>query len=884
MSILPTPGTITNIAGIPQDLRNIAQWVLWKPLWKNSKVAKMPCFLDGDGFDHSNPANWRSFEAVVADMQSSQQGHYGIGIVLAGSGIVCIDYDDHDADDRAAVAAGATWASDTLRDVPTYAETSISGKGQHILYRGVLPHGRTGSVLPQISWEVYSASFIAITGNTVWGSRSSIADGQAIIDAWKIPAPVRGAASLGPSVAIGQRLDLTDAEVAQTLKARRPKQFATLISPAPLGVGNRGRTYAQIIGDLDKITGDPEQIDRMMRQSPMLKNAHNFEKYDRQGERWLMARHGCSNLFEYWLKKAREGNDRCIPFAEVITQERIAFLEQVMRDTLAYQAKQDNAMEIADATRTIADVLEASETPATTSIASPVADYHIRDESGNVIGFDYPTPYDPWATFAPPDLPQGLLPHAIERFANARSEVLGADAAGLAMAGLVTCSSALSDTIRLQPKVRDSEWTEASRLWCGLIGDPSTKKTPAVSLASAPLHEIESNNRARYEDALKVYEQANKGKKKGEEDTPPPPLKRRIVSDTTIEALQRVLKDNPDCVMLFRDELSGWFGSMDKYSSGGKGASGDRPFWLQSYNGGAYVVDRISREGFIKYLSVNLIGGIQPEILRKTYTETDDDGMMQRILPIVLKPATRDKDIDDGGAFASYCDVVRALYHITVHDIVGSRDGKAILRFDAQAQQVFESVKDWVEELSGLEAINKKLSSSIGKWVSLFTRLSLLFHMIEHASVPHTSEGPRTIPNAICERTALAAWDFMREFLLQHLFAFYKNVMSVPGEKDEVELVAEFLLATGKAQVSFSDIIRGVQRPESTNETLAAALGKLEKFGWVERAEGKRRNSNDWYINAECHRRYATKAQTIRDERAKAFAAIQLAAKTRRER
>nr|WP_281410054.1 DUF3987 domain-containing protein [Rhizobium laguerreae] len=839
--------------------------------------------MGSDGIDHTNPANWRSFDAVVADMQSDPHGRYGIGLVLAGSGIVCIDHDDHPGDDEQAVREGAETIREMLVPHPTYVETSISGKGQHVFYRGILPHGRTGGVIPELSLEIYSERFIAITGNTTsaWRSPTPVADGQVIIDTWKLPEIVRGAPTIAPTVALGRRLNLEDRDVINTLRLRRPTQFAILNSPAVM-TPKRGGRFMEIIGDLDKITGDPAQIDRIIRKMPAYSNAYNRERYD-ESKNWL-AKKNLANMFEYWLTHARNSNSESIPALEYITEERREFLNSVMRDTLDYQAKKEGARELADATRTIGDVIKASETPAITSIASPVADYHIRDESGNVIGFDYPTPYDPWATFAPPDLPQGLLPHAIERFANARSEVLGADAAGLAMAGLVTCSSALSDTIRLQPKVRDSEWTEASRLWCGLIGDPSTKKTPAVSLASAPLHEIESNNRARYEDALKVYEQANKGKKKGEEDTPPPPLKRRIVSDTTIEALQRVLKDNPDCVMLFRDELSGWFGSMDKYSSGGKGASGDRPFWLQSYNGGAYVVDRISREGFIKYLSVNLIGGIQPDILRKVYTETDDDGMMQRILPIVLKPAKRDKDIDDGGAFASYCDVVRALYHITVHDIVGSRDGKATLRFDVQAQQVFESVKDWVEELSGLEAINKKLSSSIGKWVSLFIRLSLLFHMIEHASVPHTSEGPRTIPSAICERTALAAWDFMREFLLQHLFAFYKNVMSVPGEKDEVELVAEFLLATGKAQVSFSDIIRGVQRPESTNETLAAALGKLEKYGWVERAEGKRRNSNDWYINAECHRRYATKAQTIRDERAKAFAAIQLAAKTRRER
>ena len=66
------------------------------------------------------------------------------------------------------------------------------------------------------------------------------------------------------------------------------------------------------------------------------------------------------------------------------------------------------------------------------------------------------------------------------------------------------------------------------------------------------------------------------------------------MQDTTIEAAQEILKDSPDGVLLYQDELSGWFGSMDKYS-GARGAAKDRAFWLQAYNGGPYTVNRIGR-------------------------------------------------------------------------------------------------------------------------------------------------------------------------------------------------------------------------------------------------------------------------------------------------
>ena len=69
-----------------------------------------------------------------------------------------------------------------------------------------------------------------------------------------------------------------------------------------------------------------------------------------------------------------------------------------------------------------------------------------------------------------------------------------------------------------------------------------------------------------------------------------------MMMDTTIEAAQEILKDSPTGVLLDQDELSGWFGSMDKYT-GARGAQKDRAFWLQSYNGGSYTVSRVTRGG-----------------------------------------------------------------------------------------------------------------------------------------------------------------------------------------------------------------------------------------------------------------------------------------------
>lgn len=878
-NILPRPGTITNIVGIPQDLRNIPQWVLWKPLLKDGKVAKVPCFLGSDGIDHTNPANWRSFDAVVADMQSDPHGRYGIGLVLAGSGIICIDHDDHPGGDEQAVREGAETIREMLVPHPTYAETSISGKGQHVFYRGILPHGRTYGGVSQYSFEIYSDRFIAITGNTTsaWGAPTPVADGQVIIDAWKLPEIARGAPTIAPTVALGRRLDLEDRDVINTLRLRRPTQFAILNSPAVM-TPKRGGRFMEIIGDLDKITGDPAQIDRIIRKMPAYSNAYNRERYD-ESENWL-AKKNLANMFEYWLTHARNSNTESIPALEYITEERREFLNSVMSDTLDYQAKKEGARELADATRTIAELPKASETPAIAGSSLPATDYLIRDEQMTAIGYDYPYPHDPWAMFDPPALPRGLLPRVLEGFAFGRADIMGCDESGLAMAALTVCASAITDRIKLKMK-RHDDWYEATRMWVSLVGDPSIKKSPIINAASQPLEAIEKVFRKRYEEQVKQFEALDPEAKK---TTSPPAWKRRIVEDTTIEALQNVLHANAECILCRRDELSSWFGSMDRYSGGGKGASADRGFWLQGYNGGGYTLDRISRGNkFIEYLSVNILGGIQPSVLQKIYKDTEDDGTMQRLFPVVLRSGGIGRDIPDDGSADQYRMTVSNLFYLTSVDIQnGSPDG-ATLSFDPAAQRIFEEVQTWVHKLEALEAINKKLATAIGKWNGVFGRLALLFHLIDACSVPREGESPRNIANQISERTALRVWDFMRVFLLQHLLAFHKNVMGSSDMQDDVEATAEFLLSCGKAQVKFRDVHRGVQRKDSTHETLIAAMEQLEQYGWVDRIEGGRRDSLSWFVNAECHRKFAAKAQAVIEKRKAARAAIEEATAIRRE-
>jgi len=200
-------------------------------------------------------------------------------------------------------------------------------------------------------------------------------------------------------------------------------------------------------------------------------------------------------------------------------------------------------------------------------------------------------PVDLWGRFDPPELPHGLLPPIIEEFARVNAAQMGADPAGLAMAALVTCAAAIPDRVQIKVK-RHDDWTESARLWVALMGPPSAKKSPIISAATGPLCRLDVAMMREWQANVSAYWALEKSERTG----PPPPQTRLRIEDATVEAAQQVLEGSPWGVLLLQDELSGFFGAMDKYN-GGKGAQADRAFWLRSFNGGQFALNRVGRGG-----------------------------------------------------------------------------------------------------------------------------------------------------------------------------------------------------------------------------------------------------------------------------------------------
>lgn len=145
----------------PKALRDRARWV-------RRSAKKVPLQTSYRVASSTDPATWTTY----ARAKRSKAG-VGLGFVLNGDGIVCVDL-DHCVEDGKV----ASWAREILDRMPsTYVEVSPSGTGLHVFGLGDVPVGRKVRRPDGARIEVYGTGrFIAVTGSRFEGAPSRLAD------------------------------------------------------------------------------------------------------------------------------------------------------------------------------------------------------------------------------------------------------------------------------------------------------------------------------------------------------------------------------------------------------------------------------------------------------------------------------------------------------------------------------------------------------------------------------------------------------------------------------------------------------------------------------------------------------------------------------------
>ena len=462
---------------------------------------------------------------------------------------------------------------------------------------------------------------------------------------------------------------------------------------------------------------------------------------------------------------------------------------------------------------------------------------------------------------------RGWVKDVSERMDNAPPDFAAA-------ATVVVAAALLGRKVGIRPK-RQDDWTVVPNLWGGLVGPPASMKTPALEQAIKPVKRLAAEAQEAHEKTLKehsldlmVVEAERSALKKKLEATakkvaaasasrgdleevrqeiedleePETPAERRyMTNDATIEKIAEILRDNPDGILYYRDELMGWLRSLDK-----AGREADRAFYLEAWNGnGSFSVDRIGRGSLhVPAVCVSVLGGIQPGPLTTYVTDALEeaekaDGLLQRFQVLVYPdlrgydPVDRWPDLE---AKNRAYDVFKNLANLSA-EAFGARadeDGEVpYIRFDAEAQEVFDG---WRAEFEPRfrEAVGEypaAIESHFMKYRSLFASLALIFEAVDFVD---NAEGAG---KAVSKTSALraAAWC---EYLESHATRIYSPTFDV------ATVAAKTLLDRIEAgDVDHGATVRDIYNHQwsglATREEATAAIEVLEEHGWVRRATVK---------------------------------------------
>lgn len=440
-----------------------------------------------------------------------------------------------------------------------------------------------------------------------------------------------------------------------------------------------------------------------------------------------------------------------------------------------------------------------------------------------------------------------------------------------AAAAVVALAAVLGRKCAILPKRRD-DWLVVPNLWGMIVARSGMLKTPAIHETLKPLGQLSVETHAEYErnrasivaegeiqkaklDAIRSAIKSA-AKDKNEEalrqlsqdlaelertsDGDVNYERRLKVNDCTVEKLCELLRDNPDGLLLFRDELSGWLRSLDK-----QGREGDREFFLESWDGtGEFKQDRIGRGTvYVPHVCLSILGGIQPGKL-SSYVEDavagkrGDDGLLQRF-QVAVYPERRHEwhNVDDyprreareraGRIFSN----VYYMTPTTLGVVPPKYEDVPALRFDDGAQDLFN---DWLERLQSRiysdEIGSPEFESHLAKYRSLMPTLALIFHLVDWADNWIDKAFATTIPDVAADPTQKAiAWC---EFLEAHARKIYSGLIA--PDLRAAHALAQKILA---GKVRDGDPLRAIYRScwsgLRDKTAILTAISMLTDAGWV---------------------------------------------------
>lgn len=258
-------------AVIPDVLKALPQWVMWKLEERDGKKTKIPynAQYPTRKAASDNPHTWSTFNQSVFTLENES------GLKLSGIGFmfappyIGVDFDHCRNPDTGEIDPEAL---EEITQLSSYTELSPSGTGVHVIVKGNLPdNGKKKG-----DREVYTKGrFFTVTGDHLEGTPLTINENQAAIDnLWQkwFPEPL----PIAPHPVQNSSQGGDDEILSRCLKTSKGK-FKALFEGDPSGYPSASEADQALFSILAMHTQDVRQIERLARQSKLYR-----EKWDRE--------------------------------------------------------------------------------------------------------------------------------------------------------------------------------------------------------------------------------------------------------------------------------------------------------------------------------------------------------------------------------------------------------------------------------------------------------------------------------------------------------------------------------------------------------------------------------------------------------------------------
>ncbi|KSU78475.1 Protein of unknown function [Fictibacillus enclensis] len=400
------------------------------------------------------------------------------------------------------------------------------------------------------------------------------------------------------------------------------------------------------------------------------------------------------------------------------------------------------------------------------------------------------------------EFPFIFFPAPVATFIRDTSKALSCPPDFVAMGVLVCASVAIGNGATMELK---KSWETGASLYCGVVAEPGSAKTPAINKSLKPLFDLQNSNfeeyehkkiqyeleRDNYEIELENWKKSIKGAKRAEyEDKPEhpkmPSVQQLITMDSTLEAMQEALQYNKKGVIKLHDELLGFFKGMNQYRAGA-----DRQYWLSIWSNEPIFINRKGKEPIqIPKPFVSIIGGIQPDMIEeivKAVEGNNNDGLIDRFLFCYPDPVSSHWTDDDVSEeiIGGYCDIITRIYHSL------SEDHPTLVKLSDKAKFAYTMWYDNTEEETEKAGFPEALKGVWKKLKGLHPRILLIMHILKWA------DNYKMVNKGLVEDELVIFTNYIMDYFKSHAKKVFQFTQSNMQDKNAIKLM-EYVKSKGE--------------------------------------------------------------------------------------